>query len=66
MTIRISVTVEGRRIGSLLLDPSVPSGQAGRVQLVVAPTSTERELFAALGEAYGELQGREWKVGVEG
>jgi hypothetical protein len=50
---RLTVVVDNIRIGSILLD-----GQTAR--LVVAPTSTEAELWAALERVYGALQGSWW------
>jgi hypothetical protein len=49
---RLTVVVDGRRVGSILLDGQTP-------RLVVAPTSSEQELWDALERVYGALQGRE-------
>ncbi len=49
---RLTLVVDGRRIGSIILDGTT-------ARLVVAPTSTEQELWDALAEVYGALQGRE-------
>jgi Mg-chelatase subunit ChlD len=54
---RLTVAVDGRRVGSILLD-----GQTAR--LVVAPTSSEQDLWEALERVYAALQGI-WWVEVE-
>jgi hypothetical protein len=58
MPIRLTISVDQTRIGSIILD-----GQTAR--LVVAPTSSEQELWEALERVYGALQGS-WWVEVKG
>jgi hypothetical protein len=50
--IRITVVADGRRLGSVILD-----GQ--KIIVIATPKDAEQDLWDALGEVYGALQGRE-------
>ena len=52
MTTRLSVTTNGRRLGSFLMDGPT-------LRLVVAPTASEQELWDALAAVVMAVQGRE-------